>query len=112
LGVQFNFQMLQDAFVTAVVERTKTPGWGLQGGQPAGIPNNCALRLPDGSRTTFGKATRLKVPKGATLELTCGGGGGYGPAEERDAAAVQSDVREGYVTEAKAREQYPHAFGD
>jgi hypothetical protein len=25
---------------------------------------------------------------------------------------VHADIREGYVTEAKAREQYPHAFAD
>ena len=110
LGVQMDFQMREDAYVTAVIERTKSPAWGLEGGEPAGIPNGGALRLADGTRTEFGKATRLKVPKGATLELTCGGGGGYGPPSERDPEAVKADIREGYVTEARAREQYPHAF--
>jgi N-methylhydantoinase B len=110
LGVQMDFQMLEDAYVTAVIERTKNPGWGLEGGEEAGIPNSGALRKPDGSRTVFGKATRLLVRKGETLELTMGGGGGYGPATERDPAAVHSDVREGYITEAAAREKYPHAF--
>jgi N-methylhydantoinase B len=105
-----DFQMLEDAYVTAVVERTKNPAWGLEGGRPAGIANSCALRGADGTRSVFGKATRLKVPKGATLELTCGGGGGYGPPAERDPAAVHADIRDGYVSEARAREQYPHAF--
>ena len=72
--------------------------------------NRAALRLPDGTRTFFGKATRLLVPKGATLELYNGGGGGYGPAAERDAAAVLDDVREGYFSEAFSRRHYPHAF--
>jgi N-methylhydantoinase B len=112
LGIQMDFQMLEDAYVTSVIERTKSPAWGLEGGEPAGVANLGGLRLPDGSRTQFGKATRLKVPKGATFELTCGGGGGYGPASERDPEAVHADIREGYVTEARAREQYPHAFGD
>jgi N-methylhydantoinase B len=111
LGVQMDFQMLEDAYVTAVVERTRNPAWGLEGGEPAGIANSCALRLADGTRSVFGKATRLKVPKGATLELTCGGGGGYGDPAERDPEAVHADVRDGYVSEARAREQYPHAFG-
>jgi N-methylhydantoinase B len=39
-----------------------------------------------------------------------GGGGGYGPPGERDREAVLADVREGYVSEAAAREHYPHAF--
>lgn len=112
LGVQMDFQMLEDAWVTSVIERTQSPGWGLEGGEPAGVANAGALRQADGTRTTLGKATRLKVAKGATFELTCGGGGGYGPPSERDAEAVRSDVREGYVSEARAREQYPHAFED
>jgi N-methylhydantoinase B len=58
------------------------------------------------------KATRLFVPKGASMELTCGGGGGYGPPAERPAEAVMSDVREGYVSEEHARRHYPHAFHD
>jgi N-methylhydantoinase B len=110
LGVQMDFRMLEDAYVTAVIERTKNPGWGLEGGEEAGIPNSGALRKADGSRTVFGKATRLLVREGETLELTMGGGGGYGPATQRDPEAVHSDVREGYISEAKAREKYPHAF--
>jgi N-methylhydantoinase B len=112
LGVQMNFQMLEDAYVTAVIERTESPGWGLEGGEEAGIANGGALRRPDGSREVFGKATRLLVRKGETLELTMGGGGGYGPPSERDPQAVLEDIREGYITEERAREKYPHAFGD
>jgi N-methylhydantoinase B len=44
------------------------------------------------------------------FELRTGGGGGFGDAARRDPAAVASDVREGYVTEARARADYPHAF--
>jgi N-methylhydantoinase B len=112
LGVQMDFQMREDCYVTAVVERTRNPGWGLEGGMPAARANSCALRLPDGSRTVFGKATRLHCPKGSTLELTCGGGGGFGPPGERDPEQVASDVAEGYVSEQAARADYPHAFAD
>jgi N-methylhydantoinase B len=50
------------------------------------------------------------VPKGATLELFTGGGGGYGSPASRDPEAVRRDVREGYVSEQHARTHYPHAF--
>ena len=40
--------------------------------------------MPDGSRTTFGKATRRALPKGRRFERARGGGGGYGPPAERD----------------------------
>jgi N-methylhydantoinase B len=109
LGVDFAFHALEDCYVTSAVERTKTRPWGLEAGGEA-RPNGVALNLPDGTRTEFGKATRLPVPRGATLELYTGGGGGYGPAAERDPQAVRDDVREGYITEEYARRHYPHAF--
>ena len=97
LGLDFHFHMLEDAFATTLVERSESPPWGLAGGGE-GRPNRVALRLPDGTRREFAKATRLAVPKGATLELMCGGGGRYGPAVER------------YISEAHARKHYGHAF--
>jgi N-methylhydantoinase B len=109
LGVEMFFAMLEDAYVTSAIERTKNAPWGLEGGG-AGRPNANALRHPDGTRTEFAKATRLLVPKGTTLELFCGGGGGYGPPAERSPEAVHADVREGYITEEHARRHYPHAF--
>jgi N-methylhydantoinase B len=111
LGVEFFFHLLEDAYVTPALERTKAPPWGLEGGLE-GTPNAGVLRLPDGTRRAFAKATRMKVPKGATLELYCGGGGGYGPPSERDPELVWADVREGYVSEEHARRHYPHAFSD
>jgi N-methylhydantoinase B len=56
------------------------------------------------------KETALLIPAGATLELSTGGGGGMGPAVERSVEEVRSDIREGYVSEAAARRDYPHAF--
>lgn len=108
-GLDFHFTMLEEAYVTAALERCKTPPWGLEGGTE-GRPNGAALVLPDGERREFGKATRLKVPKGARLEMYCGGGGGYGDPAQRPTEEVLRDVREGYVSEAYARDHYPHAF--
>jgi N-methylhydantoinase B len=110
LGVDMFFRLLEDSYATTVVERTKNAPWGLAGGR-AGRPNAIALCAPDGERKPLrGKNTRLLLPKGSTLELYNGGGGGYGPPSERDPAAVQADIREGYVTETQARLDYPHAF--
>ena len=38
LGVNFEFEMLEDSFATTVCERTTS--WGLNGGLEA-LPNNC-----------------------------------------------------------------------
>jgi N-methylhydantoinase B len=110
LGVDMFFHLLEDSYATTVVERTKNAPWGLEGGR-AGRPNCIALRTPDGRTESLrGKNTRLFLPKGSTVELYNGGGGGYGPVSERDPEAVRADIREGYVTEEQARRDYPHAF--
>ena len=50
------------------------------------------------------------MPKDAVLELTTGGGGGYGPPAERAREAVERDLKAGYISEGYARANYPHAF--
>ena len=108
LGVDMYFRMLEDSYVTSIIERTKSPACGLERGLE-GRANGGRVRMPDGSGIAIGKSTRTLVPKGATFELHTGGGGGYGPAAERDPAAVREDLVEGYITEAHAREHYPDA---
>ncbi len=112
LGVDLSFHMLEDSYVTSAIERSHNAPWGLVGGR-SGRPNSARLRFADGSYgDRFAKATRLKVPKGATLELFTAGGGGYGPPADREPAAIRRDLAEGYITEAYARQHYPHAFDD
>jgi N-methylhydantoinase B len=111
LGVDMFFQSLEGAYVTVVLERTRTGAPGLEGGE-TGRANAAAIRRPDGRRSTLAKATRLHVPGGATIELHTGGGGGYGPPLERELEAIRHDLREGYVSEEHVRRHYPHALVD
>ena len=46
------------------------------------------------------------VPPGDRLVVEMPGGGGMGPAQERDPQAVRRDVRLGYVSRDGARTQY------
>jgi N-methylhydantoinase B len=108
-GLDLDIRLLEDAELTSVVDRTTTPPAGLAGGLPA-RPNGAFLRRADGTRVACAKATRLKAPEGSVLELRTGGGGGFGPPGGRDPAAVAADVREGYLSEERARADYPHAF--
>ena len=54
-----------------------------------------------------GKFTNVHLPQGALLELSVGGGGGYGPAAERDPRLIAQDLLEGLYDEATVREHYP-----
>jgi N-methylhydantoinase B len=108
LGVDAVVRTWDDASVTCVVERTKTPPWGLHGGLAARANN--AERTVDGTVTPCAKATALALPRGARLHVQSGGGGGYGHPSERDPRRVHDDIADGYISEVHARRYYPHAF--
>ena len=48
----------------------------------------------------------IYLQPGDVVELQLGGGGGFGPVEERDPAAVRRDVELGLVTPAAAGSEY------
>jgi len=111
LGLDFVFLVLEQLNITSVIERTKNPPPGLAGGGE-GRANGATIEYPDGRRVAVAKDTRVPLPEGTRVELRCGGGGGFGPPEERDPAAVLADLREGYISDDHARRWYPHALGD
>jgi N-methylhydantoinase B len=108
LGIDMSFQMLEDAWLTSTLERTKNPPWGLEGGHHA-RPNSLEVDFPDGTCARYAKATRLRLRTGATVHLHTGGGGGFGDPAERHPDAVTRDVRDGYISVDHARAHYPHA---
>lgn len=109
LGVDFDFRMLEDTFVTTAVERTRTPPWGLEGGGAARA-NDALVVRGDGTTEARPKATRIPVLKGDLLRLRTGGGGGFGAPSARAAEFVRRDLLNGYVSESHARAHYPQAF--
>jgi N-methylhydantoinase B len=111
LGIEVEYELRDDTLCTSTVERTRTAPWGIMGGRD-GTTNGVRTILPDGTAHEFGKVTALPLPPGTRVQVRTGGGGGFGPPAERDPAAVLADVREEYVSESRARMDYPHAFGE
>jgi N-methylhydantoinase B len=109
LGTNISYRATRECYMTAIVERQRTPPWGLFGGGQ-GRCNALVVHWPDGSTSSHRKATALRLPEGTVVDVLTGGGGGYGPPAERDSHAVATDIIEGYVTEDRARTDYPHAF--
>jgi N-methylhydantoinase B len=105
LGIDRTFEFLEDLQVTASLERSKCPPWGLFGGLSGGAPV-VTLEYPDGRVEKFNKATAKPVPAGSRLTVSTAGGGGYGPPAEREPERVLRDVRAGYVSAEQAREAY------
>ena len=108
-GVDQDYRVLEEFFLTSNFERTRTPPWGLDGGRQ-GRPNAWGVRDADGRLELLPKVTGLKLPRGATIVVRTGGGGGWGDPARRPVERVQNDLRNGYVSEEAASRDYPHAF--
>lgn len=104
-----DWELLSDGAIISTIDRTIEPSRGVHGGG-SGAANRFILRDADGTERECGRATDVPVKKGAHFKIRCGGGGGYGLASEREPAAVLSDLADGLITEAFAREHFPQAF--
>jgi N-methylhydantoinase B len=105
LGIERVYELLTPAFITFSLERKATPPWGLWGGMDGAV-NGVEITAPDGAVRHVRKATQHAIAEGEIVRIMTGGGGGYGPASERDRAAVARDVAEGYVSAEAARRDY------
>ena len=81
-----------------MTERTAIPAPGLGGGEAGGL----------GAVLIDGEPANTRVPhhlkQGATVLIRTPGGGGYGPAPQRDPDHCAHDVRQGYVPPAESRQ--------
>jgi N-methylhydantoinase B len=89
---------------TILADRVKFPPWGLFGGGD-GRPARYRL-LRNGAATDLPSKTTMLVREGEHIRMETCGGGGYGPASERDPQLVLRDVLERKVSVKRAREQY------
>ncbi len=86
--------------MSAMFDRVDHPARGRQGGA-AGAPTTIAQ---DDGTVMRGKGKQF-VPHGVRVHMAFPGGAGYGPAAERDPAAVRRDLALGYITaQAAARD--------
>jgi N-methylhydantoinase B len=78
---------------------------GISGGLAGGAAMQFLVK-EDGSHSELGAAGRIVVSTGQTIVSRGTGGGGYGDPRKRDPMAVLSAVRDGLLTEARARSVY------
>jgi len=93
--------------INVQVDRVHCAPWGLAGGQ-SGAGNQVCLRIGGREISDLPNANVLmkKLNPGDAITLRAGGGGGFGPPEERDPEKVAHDVRQGYVSRRVADEVY------
>jgi N-methylhydantoinase B len=110
LGVETVIELLADAQLTVRGDRLGAlPPPGARGGQP-GRPGSFAIERTDGTIERLpARATGVPLARGDRFVMRTSGGGGLGPARDRDPGALQADVASGHVTPAGARADYGRA---
>jgi N-methylhydantoinase B len=95
LGQEIAFEVTSETPVGMIfmAERCRFPAPGAAGGA-AGAPGELTI---DGAAVDYRR--NVVLTKGQTVVLRTPGGGGFGPAVERDATLAEEDRRQGYVIE-------------
>jgi N-methylhydantoinase B len=105
LGVRRDFEFPDaDCVFTILSDGRRFAPWGLAGGGD-GAPARFVLD-PEGEARDLPSKVTLTIPKGGRVSVRTPGGGGFGDPRLRPRAAVEEDLRDGYVSLEKAREDY------
>jgi N-methylhydantoinase B len=106
MGIDFYFEFLDDIYLTATLEKTKTKPQGLLEGKE-GIANNCVAIFPNGEEEKIGKITRHFLPKGTKLHLKTGGGGGYDMPSKRSTDKITEDIENELISTKYVKTYFP-----
>ena len=105
LGFRKEYEILHPCTLNTNLDRRKYPPWGVRGGNAA-KPGCVTIIKADGETETMGKAQNYKLQPGDRVILETGGGGGWGPPEERAVESIQRDLDRGYITAQGAVRDY------
>jgi N-methylhydantoinase B len=105
-GIVLEYRVRSDGcFLTCAYTRSVHPPWALGGGLP-GSPNYVEVLRENGTVERLAVVTTLEVNRGDVIRIHTGNGGGYGDPRARPAELVLEDVRNGYLSEERARDVY------
>ena len=104
-GLRKDIELLNStAVLSHLGDRHKFPPYGIFGGQDGALAES--LLNPGGNAEPLHSKETRSIQKGDILSFRLSGAGGYGPPDERDPAAIEEDIADGYVTEAAALKDY------
>lgn len=105
-GLRMDYRIREDgSFLTAGYTRSRILPWALDGGNE-GTPNYVDVIRKDGTSERYSFVSGLTVDKDDVIRVMTGVGGGVGDPKERERAAIEEDLRNGYLTPERAREVY------
>jgi N-methylhydantoinase B len=105
-GIVVDYRVRSDGcFLTCAYTRHEHRPWPLHGGHE-GSPNYVEVIRAGGGVEEYAVVTALEVNDGDVIRIHTGNGGGYGDPRRRPRELVLEDLRNGYVSEERARTVY------
>jgi len=97
LSMRREYELLADATVIRRFDKSRFPPQGLAGGGPGGR-SRFVVRLGASDEREAPASGRYEMKAGERFLVQSAGGGGYGDPQERERAAIDRDIAEGYVS--------------
>jgi N-methylhydantoinase B len=104
LGLIKDYRLTADARLDVPGDRTKLPPFGLEGGGAGALTEYVLVR--DGAETRLRTKQEVYLRPGDVLSVRTSGGGGLGPADQRDRELIERDLELGYLSPTAADHGY------
>ncbi|QLD87699.1 hydantoinase B/oxoprolinase family protein [Natronomonas salina] len=109
LGLRRDIEVRTDAVCSLLADRQRHAPYGLEGGEPGATGETFVVRQSgDGAEERVDGKSTHELDAGDVVSLRTPGAGGYGDPAERDAMAIERDLRLEKLTADAARESYDH----
>jgi N-methylhydantoinase B len=98
--------LAREAMVSMRIDSVEHPPWGVAGGRAAGT-GRCVINPGrSDARVIHPLSDGNMVKRGDIVRIETGGGGGWGHPFDREPERVAADVRNGFVSQRSARDDY------
>lgn len=108
-GVVLDYRVVSpEVFLTYAASRTSARPWSVGKGRP-GSTNYAKILRANGKEEIFSMCTMVRAEKGECIRLVSATGGGYGDPKARHAELIEQDIKNGFLTDARAREVFGYS---
>lgn len=110
LGIIREYELRNNANLSLWFERSRTPAWGLFGGE-SGKPPKVSIITSDGEQSML-KVNAKPLSQGDRVIVKTGGGGGFGNPSERPLNKITEDIMNDYISKEEATRNYGVTFDE